>query len=577
METRFGWVRKRDGRLVPFEADKISRALFAASETVGRPDAFLARELTDSIVHFLDAECAGNTPTTEQIAELIVKVVRELGQPTLARAFADAQTAKSEPRPDAAHVEAGASRAVQIGPSLDQFSQWVEKNPVPADVAWRAARVCGREFSLREVFTRDLVAAQSDGLLTLTGLESPLELAGAVLTELPTSGADLIEAILDARSVVSEFFVLDGVEYSLAQGSAEVDQAAEFVRALKTAMRTTRLQAVINLNSAVPPPQLKDLAVGPLFEGHGGPAEPERLDRFRAALVEELLRPGLPKGALRLDWHLGSRDFAPENRGVLLTLGRRALEGAPLAFVFDRPRRALPLAEGLDRQVSAVLLAVGLHLPRLIELAPPGIDAALFLQKLGSLARLALSAGTQKREFLRRHSQGRSKLTGGFLLERARLVVVPVGLESATRLLIGRGLCSGGEALDYARQMVERLHDVLCQDGRASLLETGLDSFPSQPIWEEGNTWEAECAGGLMPWDSAAAPKSQLRAAGPLHAAAGMGTAVVHLRQDQPITAEEVAELLHYAWQQTEVVRVRFARRAALVAPPCEGGLPGVD
>ena len=37
---RFAWVRKRDGRLVPFEADKISRALFAASESVGRPDAF---------------------------------------------------------------------------------------------------------------------------------------------------------------------------------------------------------------------------------------------------------------------------------------------------------------------------------------------------------------------------------------------------------------------------------------------------------------------------------------------------------------------------------------------------------
>src|SRR5436309_2033507 len=30
------WVRKRDGRLAPFEADKISRALFAATEAPGR-------------------------------------------------------------------------------------------------------------------------------------------------------------------------------------------------------------------------------------------------------------------------------------------------------------------------------------------------------------------------------------------------------------------------------------------------------------------------------------------------------------------------------------------------------------
>ena len=27
------WVRKRDGRLVPFEADRLSRALFAAGDT----------------------------------------------------------------------------------------------------------------------------------------------------------------------------------------------------------------------------------------------------------------------------------------------------------------------------------------------------------------------------------------------------------------------------------------------------------------------------------------------------------------------------------------------------------------
>src|SRR6516162_8795680 len=82
------WVHKRDGRQAPFEADKISRALFAATETRGRPDAFLARELTDGIVHFLTAELDGAAPTTAQIAEMAVKVVRELGHPDLAQVFA---------------------------------------------------------------------------------------------------------------------------------------------------------------------------------------------------------------------------------------------------------------------------------------------------------------------------------------------------------------------------------------------------------------------------------------------------------------------------------------------------------
>src|SRR5260370_32812241 len=81
-------VRKRDGSLAPFDADKISRALFAAAEGLGRPDPFLVRELTDGVVHFLAAESDGETPTTEQVGEVVVKVVRELGRPDLAEAFA---------------------------------------------------------------------------------------------------------------------------------------------------------------------------------------------------------------------------------------------------------------------------------------------------------------------------------------------------------------------------------------------------------------------------------------------------------------------------------------------------------
>ena len=59
-------------------------------------------------------------------------------------------------------------------------------------------------------------------------------------------------------------------------------------------------------------------------------------------------------------------------------------------------KEPVALAEGLDRQHSAVLLAVGLHLPRLIAQCGPQIDPPLFLRKLDSLARLALSAATQK-------------------------------------------------------------------------------------------------------------------------------------------------------------------------------------
>ena len=59
-----------------------------------------------------------------------------------------------------------------------------------------------------------------------------------------------------------------------------------------------------------------------------------------------------------------------------------------MAFVFDRPRRVIALAEGIDRKHPALLLTVGLHLPHLAALPGVNADPVLFLQKLGSLARL---------------------------------------------------------------------------------------------------------------------------------------------------------------------------------------------
>src|SRR5215467_11585919 len=81
------WVRKRDGRTVPFEADRISRALFAAGERCGQPDAFLAHELADAVVHFLADEADDKIPTTTQVREVVVKVLRGLGQHVLVEAF----------------------------------------------------------------------------------------------------------------------------------------------------------------------------------------------------------------------------------------------------------------------------------------------------------------------------------------------------------------------------------------------------------------------------------------------------------------------------------------------------------
>src|SRR5262249_33463881 len=90
--TAPAWVTKRDGRREPFDADKISQSLYAATESIGAANAFLARELADGVLHFLGQENTADTVATAQIAELVEKVVRELGHPELAQAHAQRES-----------------------------------------------------------------------------------------------------------------------------------------------------------------------------------------------------------------------------------------------------------------------------------------------------------------------------------------------------------------------------------------------------------------------------------------------------------------------------------------------------
>jgi hypothetical protein len=529
--------------------------LFAATESLGRPDAFMARELTDSVLHFLAADAGQTTPTTAQIADWVVKVVRELGQPALAHVLIEyAQQREGTTR--------GAERPEP--PALPaELARWVEAAPPPVSLTWRAGEALLREYSLQRVFTRDLVAAQAEGLLTLTGLEAPLELAGCVLPAQAAPARGVRETVEQVRSEVAGFIAIDAPEHMATPDPDPTTAAADYVRELRTGLQVTHLRAVLNLNSASPPAWAGDLAEGPLFARQRRPAVSERFTELAGVLAEQSLTSTGDGKVLRVDWHLSERDFQAKAAGRLLRLARWAVQGADLAFVFDRPRRPVPLAEGLDRQRPALLLAVGLQLPRLAEMTPAA-DPDRFLQKLRSLARFALSAAVQKRDFLRRHSHGRPGMSRGFLLERARLLVVPVGLEAAVRTLRGEGLCAGGSGLEFAREVVGRLQSYLRQDGPACQLETCLDGIRLSAGGDEPGTGPpAEHAAGLTPWDPGAPAKNQLRAASPLHLTAEMGTVAVLVPADAPPTAEEVVRLLTYAWQQTEVVRVCFLRAAS--------------
>ncbi len=543
------WVSKRNGRLVPFEPDRISRSLFAATESLGKPDAFLARELADGVVHFLASEAEDTPPTTEHIEETVIKVVRELGHPALAQAYA-ASASNGHAAPDIPLVPDG-DRSRHPGVAGQLVLHFGKDTPL-ADVLLE----CRRGYALHAIFTRDLVAAHADGLLKLTRLEQPDVLAGCVLGLPLRAGIALGAGIQEVSRLAGQFVAVDSPEYFLAEhGAKGVEQ---WGRELRQGLRQSQLEAVVNLNSAVAPPWAGELADGPLFAAQRHNAHPDQRTLVAELLAEALLN----DGRIRVDWHLGARDFAPASRERLRRFARRALEGAALGFVFDRPRRPIPLAEAMDRQHPALLLGIGLNLPRLAE-QPGAAQPEPFLRKLGSLGRLALSAAVQKRQYLRRLDRDRPAagpddpaVTSAFLLDRARLLAVPIGLETVVRRFVGNGLCASDEALTIGCQIIGRLREALAQDGQSVHLQTCVDG-PWAFAVEQSSGWPEDIdAAGLTAWDATAPTHAQLRAASGLHAISQTGT--VALFVPEGTAPDKVIESLRMAWQQTEVVRIRL-------------------
>ncbi len=412
---------------------------------------------------------------------------------------------------------------------------------------------------MRTVYARDLAAAHGDGLITLTALASPGELEGSTLAGL-THGQGIVESLAQVRGSVARFVALDSPDHLLSRSDSGAAAIDSFSRDLDLGLRLTRLRCVVNLNSADPPQEIGDLAGGPLFPARPAAPTPECLADLADRLLSALCSGEVDANHLRIDWHLAANDFvaAPGPRERLQRIARLALEGAPLAFSFDRPRRAVPLAEAIDRRHPATLLTVGIHLPRLLR-EPGANDPAILLdKKLPSLVRLALSAGLQKCAYLRKTDAALSK---GFLLDRARLVIAPVGLDAAVQTLTGHAITANAESLDLARRLPLRIREVLRQDGRGTPLETCLDAPATFDVGDKDMSLGADQAAGLTPWTPTAAVKSQGHGAGPLHAAAEGGTLALFLPQEETVSSEQIADWLRFLWRQTDVVRVRLMRR----------------
>jgi hypothetical protein len=473
-------VRGPNGRSEPFEPERITRSLFAVTERVGRPDAFLARELTDGVLHFLTTDTVGANPTPNQIAEVVVKVVRELGQPALASAYEES---------------VGLPPGGLLPESPDETSD--------------------SRTGLSQIFPRDLVSAHEEGLIRLTGLESPRELAG-VATNLPPGGVR--DAIRNARQIAGEFLAIDGPEFDLAAIPGDPIQLAEaYLKDAHSAAVVAGLTLILNLNIATPPARLTE-GTGPLYQPDAA-RQSERHRQIAHALAERA-----HDTRLAVWWHLAAEDDRRDVPGKCFL--RHTTE-----FVFDRARTPVQLGPGIDRQTPATLIEVGVNLARLVELTGgPPVDPEVFLRRVGSLARFAKTAGHVKHDYLRR--LGAPAVREAFLLDRARLVLVPIGLADAAR-------AASAPPAEFARDILRTLRTA-AEGDRPRVMPVRIDS----PLGDDE-------------WGAVADPdfsvRQQVRRASQLHAVTGAG------RVDLVVNSNngDRSEALRLA-AESSVVRLRF-------------------
>ena len=80
-------IKKRDGREVPFNIEKIASAIFKAASATGGKDYNTAMELAEKVVNYIESTYGKTTPDVEEIQDAVEKVLIETGHARTAKEF----------------------------------------------------------------------------------------------------------------------------------------------------------------------------------------------------------------------------------------------------------------------------------------------------------------------------------------------------------------------------------------------------------------------------------------------------------------------------------------------------------
>ena len=87
MESKVTKIRKRDGRIVDFDLNKITDAIFKAAQSVGGEDKDLALSIAKTVTYKIEEKFDNKTPTVEEIQDQVEKTLMDGNHTKTAKAY----------------------------------------------------------------------------------------------------------------------------------------------------------------------------------------------------------------------------------------------------------------------------------------------------------------------------------------------------------------------------------------------------------------------------------------------------------------------------------------------------------
>jgi len=565
-------VKKRDGRIVPYDETKIAGAIFKAAQAVGGEDRYLATELARVVTMFLERYYAKDVPEIEDIHDMVEKVLIETGHARTAKAYILHRVNKARSRDKT--TEAAPTTLLVTDPSnreaiqpwdRDRLRKALEREGAcPAALAPEVARVVEerllasglrrvapaliREFAANLLFERGLLAATAqhhDSDAVFEAVFRPVD--GGVRT--PSVVAREIGERALARFAREQVFLPDVV-------SAHQD-ARIHIWPLDEALRVESLPVPAGGDPAERVAWIAEHAAGGLLVTAAG--DPERLRDALAATRHAGHVVRIPAGTsadttLALARALG--DVAAVE--VTLSPAEFAQGLAGVRLLFERATPLPPLAQG-----------AALNLPRIaIEAGADGTQRFFLL--LDALIAIAVRAHLDRRDLLRRLSgapglplsglcvPGRTGLAEPFP-EGMSYAVAPCGLAEAVRILAGREMHETEEAHALGVRIAAWIEFRLREESQRHRIRLVLSADAPQAATERlsaANGGRGCLAGARLRRGSTDDPRTLGRIEGRLHPL----LSGARLRLDGP--PEDVRNLLGWLHSETSASGVEWTASA---------------